>query len=194
VQLRTGIRAAMGLAGGLPFGLRSQHLLPPRTGPRRCRLPPRHLAVAVPRRRQQRINVVRPARLLDDAIGYISDGSGDEQTDHICEPFVGVTHQPRRRRFVPPLRTSKAVAGRSRDSRNQIRNASLVRYRRKEYAMKTFLSSLALTAVLILAGCDNNVEPTKATGDTVDQNPKIDKDPTPKSTTGGDQPATPPAQ
>jgi hypothetical protein len=60
--------------------------------------------------------------------------------------------------------------------------------------MKTFLSSLALTAVLILAGCDNNVEPTKATGDTVDQNPKIDKDPTPKSTTGGDQPATPPAQ
>lgn len=50
---------------------------------------------------------------------------------------------------------------------------------------------LALAAVLAVAACDNNIQPTKAP---VDQNPQVDKNPVPKSTTGGDQPATPPAQ
>ncbi|WP_292354968.1 hypothetical protein [Mesorhizobium sp.] len=50
---------------------------------------------------------------------------------------------------------------------------------------------LALAAGLALAACDNSVQPTKAPAD---QSPQIDKNPVPKSTTGGGQPATQPAQ
>lgn len=50
---------------------------------------------------------------------------------------------------------------------------------------------LALAAGLVLAACDNSVPPTKAP---IDQNPQVDKNPVPKSTTGGDQQGTPPAQ
>lgn len=50
---------------------------------------------------------------------------------------------------------------------------------------------LALAAGLALAACDNSVPPTKAPAD---QNPQIDKNPVPKSATGGDQPGTPPKQ
>ena len=53
---------------------------------------------------------------------------------------------------------------------------------------------LALVAGLALAACDNSVQPTKAPGDEVNQNPQVDKNPVPKSTTGGDQPGTPPKQ
>ncbi|MER8435886.1 hypothetical protein NKH36_06085 [Mesorhizobium sp. M1312] len=66
----------------------------------------------------------------------------------------------------------------------------------------SFLS--ALVAALALAGCSNeaeptqdstsSTEPTQSNTNTVDQNPEVDKDPTPKTTTGGDQPGTPPAQ
>ncbi|MER8407968.1 hypothetical protein NKH16_25420 [Mesorhizobium sp. M1307] len=55
-------------------------------------------------------------------------------------------------------------------------------------------SILLLMAALTVAGCDNKIQPTKAPGDTVDQNPQVDKNPVPKSTTGGDQPGTPPKQ
>ncbi|WP_292569221.1 hypothetical protein [Mesorhizobium sp.] len=51
---------------------------------------------------------------------------------------------------------------------------------------------LALAAGLALAACDNSVQPTKAPA--VDQTPQVDKNPVPKSTTGGDQQGTPPAQ
>ncbi|WP_189350268.1 MULTISPECIES: hypothetical protein [unclassified Mesorhizobium] len=50
---------------------------------------------------------------------------------------------------------------------------------------------LALAAGLALAACDNSVQPTKAPAD---QSPQIDKNPVPKSTTGGDQQGTQPAQ
>ena len=53
---------------------------------------------------------------------------------------------------------------------------------------------LALAAGLALAACDNSVPPTKAPGDGVNQNPQVDKNPVPKSTTGGDQQGTQPAQ
>ncbi|MDX8466308.1 hypothetical protein RFM26_11510 [Mesorhizobium sp. VK23B] len=53
---------------------------------------------------------------------------------------------------------------------------------------------LALAAGLALAACDNSVQPTKAPSDTINQNPQVDKNPVPKSTTGGDQQGTPPAQ
>jgi hypothetical protein len=66
----------------------------------------------------------------------------------------------------------------------------------------SFLS--AFVAALTLAACSNEAEPTQGgTGgteptqsntNTVDQNPEVDKDPRPKTTTGGDQPGTPPAQ
>ncbi|MER9077785.1 hypothetical protein [Mesorhizobium sp. M0895] len=55
-------------------------------------------------------------------------------------------------------------------------------------------SILLLVAALTVAGCDNNIQPTKAPGDTVEQNPQVDKNPVPTSTTGGDQPGTPPKQ
>ncbi|MDX8495070.1 hypothetical protein RFN29_26275 [Mesorhizobium sp. VK22B] len=57
--------------------------------------------------------------------------------------------------------------------------------------MKKLPVLLALAAGLALAACDNSVPPTKAP---VDQNPQLDKNPVPKSTTGGDQPGTPPKQ
>ncbi|WP_167480812.1 hypothetical protein [Mesorhizobium waimense] len=57
--------------------------------------------------------------------------------------------------------------------------------------MKKLPILLALAAGLALAACDNNIPPTKAP---VDQNPQVDKNPVPKSMTGGDQPGTPPAQ
>ena len=57
--------------------------------------------------------------------------------------------------------------------------------------MKKFPVLLALAAVLALAACDNSIPPTKAPAD---QNPQLDKNPVPKSTTGGDQPGTPPKQ
>lgn len=63
-----------------------------------------------------------------------------------------------------------------------------------------FLS--ALVAALALASCSNEAgpiqgnttEPTQSNTNTVDPNPEVDKDPRPKTTTGGDQPGTPPAQ
>ena len=51
---------------------------------------------------------------------------------------------------------------------------------------------LTFAAGLALAACDNSVPPTKAPS--VDQNPQVDKNPVPQSTTGGDQPGTPPKQ
>jgi protein involved in sex pheromone biosynthesis len=60
--------------------------------------------------------------------------------------------------------------------------------------MKKLPVLLALAAGLVLAACDNNVQPTKAPGNEVNQNPQVDKNPVPKSTTGGDQPGTPPKQ
>ncbi|WP_167483929.1 hypothetical protein [Mesorhizobium tamadayense] len=57
--------------------------------------------------------------------------------------------------------------------------------------MKKLPVLLALAAGLALAACDNSVPPTKAPAD---QNPQVDKNPVPKSTTGGDQQGTPPAQ
>ncbi|MDX8460749.1 hypothetical protein [Mesorhizobium humile] len=50
---------------------------------------------------------------------------------------------------------------------------------------------LALAAGLAVAACDNSVPPTKAPAD---QNPQVDKNPVPKSTSGGDQPGTPQQQ
>ncbi|TIQ13908.1 MAG: hypothetical protein E5X57_07265 [Mesorhizobium sp.] len=47
-----------------------------------------------------------------------------------------------------------------------------------------------LAAALAVAACDNNIPPTKAPR--ADQNPQVD--PAPKSTSGDDQPGTPPAQ
>ena len=57
--------------------------------------------------------------------------------------------------------------------------------------MKKLPVLLALAAGLALAACDNSIPPTKAPAD---QNPQLDKNPVPKSTTGGDQPGTPPKQ
>ncbi|CDX19417.1 conserved exported hypothetical protein [Mesorhizobium sp. ORS 3324] len=57
--------------------------------------------------------------------------------------------------------------------------------------MKKLPMLLALAAVLALAACDNSIQPTKAPAD---QNPQVDKNPVPKSTTGGGQPGTPPKQ
>jgi len=57
--------------------------------------------------------------------------------------------------------------------------------------MKKLPVLLALAAGLALAACDNSVQPTKAPAD---QNPQVDKNPVPKSTTGGEQPGTPPKQ
>ncbi|WP_434721965.1 hypothetical protein [Mesorhizobium sp. RIZ17] len=50
---------------------------------------------------------------------------------------------------------------------------------------------LTLAAGLAVSACDNSVPPTKAPAD---QNPQVDKNPVPKSTSGGDQPGTPPQQ
>jgi hypothetical protein len=68
----------------------------------------------------------------------------------------------------------------------------------------TRLSFLSALAALALAGCSNEIEPTQgntssteptqSNTNTVEQSPEVDKDPTPKSSTGGDQPGTPPAQ
>lgn len=60
--------------------------------------------------------------------------------------------------------------------------------------MKIFAMSVALAAGLALGACDNNTTPTRAPSTTVDQNPQLDKNPVPRSTTGGDQPGTPPKQ
>jgi hypothetical protein len=57
--------------------------------------------------------------------------------------------------------------------------------------MKKLPVLLALAAGFALVACDNGTPPTKAPAD---QNPQIDKNPVPKSTTGGDQPGTPPKQ
>ena len=51
---------------------------------------------------------------------------------------------------------------------------------------------LVLGTALALGACDNNTEPLKANTDTVNKNPQVDQDARPKSTTGGDQPATAP--
>jgi hypothetical protein len=56
--------------------------------------------------------------------------------------------------------------------------------------MKKLPILLALAAALSVAGCDNNVPPTNATG--VDQNPQAA--PVLKPAAGADQSATPPAQ
>jgi hypothetical protein len=49
-----------------------------------------------------------------------------------------------------------------------------------------------LVASLGLAACDYSTKPTKANIDTVNRNPQIGQDARPKSTTGGDHPATAP--
>ncbi|PAQ11009.1 hypothetical protein CIT26_06910 [Mesorhizobium temperatum] len=58
-------------------------------------------------------------------------------------------------------------------------------------------------SALALAGCSNEAEPTQGNTSSTEptqnntntvRNPEVDKDPTPKTTTGGDQPGTPPAQ
>jgi ABC-type enterochelin transport system substrate-binding protein len=58
--------------------------------------------------------------------------------------------------------------------------------------MKMALPFLVVAACLALGACENNTEPTKANTDTVNKNPPVDQDARPKSTTGGDQPATVP--
>jgi hypothetical protein len=68
--------------------------------------------------------------------------------------------------------------------------------RRIEDIMKTIF--LTLFAAGLLAGCDNS-DPNSSKTDTinsqpVDQNPQVDKDPTAKTSTGGDQQGTQPAQ
>ncbi|MER9326860.1 hypothetical protein NKJ26_08865 [Mesorhizobium sp. M0152] len=57
----------------------------------------------------------------------------------------------------------------------------------------------ALTALISLAGCNNNADPVKSKTDTtnsqpVDKNPTTDTNPTPQTTTGGDQQGTQPSQ
>jgi hypothetical protein len=59
----------------------------------------------------------------------------------------------------------------------------------KEVSMK-ILPFLILTGVLAVGACNNSTEPTKANTDTVNKNPPIDQNVRPKSTTGGEQPAT----
>ncbi|ESY66890.1 immunogenic protein (bcsp31-1) [Mesorhizobium sp. LNHC232B00] len=51
-----------------------------------------------------------------------------------------------------------------------------------------------MATALALGACDNNTEPMKANTDAVNKNPQVDQDARPKSTTGGDQPATVPNQ
>ncbi|MER8633924.1 MAG: hypothetical protein E5Y02_22135 [Mesorhizobium sp.] len=58
---------------------------------------------------------------------------------------------------------------------------------------------LASLALLFLAGCNNNADPVKSKTDNVnsqpvDKNPTTDTNPTPQTTTGGDQQGTQPAQ
>lgn len=60
--------------------------------------------------------------------------------------------------------------------------------------MKKLPVLLAFAAGLALAACDNSIPPTKAPSDEVNQNPQVDKNPVPKSTTGGDQQGTAPKQ
>ncbi|MER8631030.1 hypothetical protein NKI77_13080 [Mesorhizobium opportunistum] len=60
--------------------------------------------------------------------------------------------------------------------------------------MRSPLSFLVLATALALGACDNNTEPMKANTDAVNKNPQVDQDARPKSTTGGDQPATVPNQ
>ncbi|RWF38292.1 MAG: hypothetical protein EOS65_24005 [Mesorhizobium sp.] len=64
-----------------------------------------------------------------------------------------------------------------------------LRGEREEVVLMKLPMLLALG--LALAACDNSVQPTKAP---VDQNPQVDKNPVPKSTTGGDQQGTQRAQ
>jgi hypothetical protein len=81
--------------------------------------------------------------------------------------------------------------------RNQTAIASFAlheRGEREEVVMKKLPVLLALAAGLVLAACDNSVQPTKAPGDEVNRNPQVDKNPVPKSTTGGDQQGTAPRQ
>lgn len=60
--------------------------------------------------------------------------------------------------------------------------------------MKKLAMLLAMAAGLGLSACDNGTPPSKAPDGAVDQNPLVDRNPVPKSTTGGDQPGTPPKQ
>ncbi|MGX8008956.1 hypothetical protein ACVDG8_008035 [Mesorhizobium sp. ORM8.1] len=67
---------------------------------------------------------------------------------------------------------------------------------RIENIMKTIF--LTLFAARLLAGCDNS-DPNSSGTDTinsqpVDQNPQVDKDPTAKTSTAGDQQGAQPAQ
>ncbi|MBZ9771623.1 hypothetical protein [Mesorhizobium sp. CO1-1-8] len=63
--------------------------------------------------------------------------------------------------------------------------------------MRTVL--LMSAALLALAGCNDNADPAKSKTDTtnsqpVDKNPTTDTNPTPQTSTGGDQQGTQPAQ
>ena len=51
--------------------------------------------------------------------------------------------------------------------------------------------AMLLAAGLALAACDGSTPPTKAPGDAATQTPQ---NPMPQTTTGGDQPGTPPKQ
>ncbi|TPK76141.1 hypothetical protein [Mesorhizobium sp. B2-4-17] len=56
---------------------------------------------------------------------------------------------------------------------------------------------MAVVAMVLLTACSNS-DPVQSKSDPntqpVDQNPKVDKDPTPQTSTGGDQQGTQPAQ
>ncbi|MBZ9673230.1 hypothetical protein FJW08_08375 [Mesorhizobium sp. B3-2-1] len=65
--------------------------------------------------------------------------------------------------------------------------------------MRAALSICVVAAFLALAGCNDNADPVKSKTDTmnsqpVDKNPTTDTDPTPQSSTGGDQQGTQPKQ
>ncbi|AZV20768.1 MULTISPECIES: hypothetical protein [unclassified Mesorhizobium] len=58
---------------------------------------------------------------------------------------------------------------------------------------------LMSAALLALAGCNDNADPVKSKTDTtnsqpVDKNPTTDTNPTPQTSTGGDQQGTQPTQ
>ncbi|MEI9431543.1 hypothetical protein O7B34_28000 [Mesorhizobium sp. Cs1299R1N3] len=65
--------------------------------------------------------------------------------------------------------------------------------------MRALWTLCAASALLPLAACNNNADPVKSKTDTtnsqpVDQNPVTDTDPTPQTSTGGDQQGTQPTQ
>ncbi|MEI9419677.1 hypothetical protein O7A70_00575 [Mesorhizobium sp. Cs1299R1N1] len=65
--------------------------------------------------------------------------------------------------------------------------------------MRALWSLCAASALLALAACNNNADPVNSKTDTtnsqpVDKNPATETDPTPQTSTGGDQQGTQPTQ